>query len=124
MWLFTLCAEVLGTLQVIHFLQSILLFTQESLLIIVFSGSADAVEEDASTIGVAEEVDEGQNNSDKGGGSKGRKHADKDAFACRAQAHAVRVYVFRLPGDGLVVGADGPRLAVDDDGARRGRSEI
>lgn len=93
MWLFTLGSEVLGTLQVIHVLQSILLLTQESLLIIIFSRSADAVEEDASAIGVSEEVDKGQNDSDKGGGSKGRKHADKDAFACRTQSHAVRVYV-------------------------------
>jgi len=91
--LITFGAEVLGTLQVIHVLQSILLFTQESLLVIVFSRSTDAVEEDASAIGVAEEVDEGQNDGDKGGRSKGRQHADEDAFARRTQPHAVRVCI-------------------------------
>lgn len=124
MWLFTLGAEVLGTLQVVHVLQSILLFTQESLLVIVFSRSADAVEEDTAAIGVAEEVDEGQNDGDKGGRAKGRQHADKDAFARRTQTHGVCVYVVRVPGDGAVVGADGPWLAVDHDGACRSRLDI
>jgi hypothetical protein len=93
MWLVTLGSEVLGTLQVIHILQSILLFTQESLLIIVFSGSADAVEEDTSTIGPAEEVDEGHDEGDKGGRAKGRQHADKDAFARRTQCHGIYVHL-------------------------------
>jgi hypothetical protein len=82
MCLITLGSEVLGTLQVIHVLQSILLFPQESLLVIVFSRSADAVEEDASTIGVAEEVDEGQDDGDKGGRAKGRS-ASRRSKACR-----------------------------------------
>jgi hypothetical protein len=93
MWLITLGSEVLGTLQVIHILQSILLFTQESLLIIVFSRSADAVEEDASAIGPAEEVDQGHDEGDKGGRAKGRQHADKNAFARRTQCHGVYVYL-------------------------------
>jgi hypothetical protein len=95
------------------------------LLIIVLSRSADAVEEDTSAIGVAEEVNEGQNDGDKGGRAKGRQHADEDAFARRTQAHDIRVYVVRVPGDGAVVGADGPWLAVDyDGGACRGGSRL
>jgi hypothetical protein len=124
MCLITLGSEVLGTLQVIHVLQSILLFSQEGLLVIVFSRSADAVEEDTSAVGVAEEVDEGQNDGDKGGRAKGRQHADEDALARRTQAHDICVYVLRVPGDGAVVRADGPRLAVDYDGACRGRGRL
>jgi hypothetical protein len=114
MWLVTL-----GTLQVIHVLHSILLFAQESLLVVVFSRSADTVEENTSAIGPAEEVDESHDEGDKGGRAKGRQHADKDAFARRTQCHGVYVYLVRIPGDGAVVRADGPWLAVDHDGACR-----
>ena len=74
--------HVFQPLNIIHFLQRLGLFSRQRLLIIIFPGPSNPVQEDPSRAGVSEEVEDGKDENDKSGRTKGGEHADKNALAC------------------------------------------
>lgn len=72
--------EVFRSLHIIHDLQRLGLLLCKSLLIIVFAGPSDPVEEDAARVCVFEEVNDHEDETYQDGGAQGREQADKDAI--------------------------------------------
>lgn len=76
----TFCSEVFRPLQVVHLFQGLGLLPGESLLIVILTGPADAVEQDAAAAGISEEVDEKEDESDKDSAAKGAEQAYDDSI--------------------------------------------
>ena len=76
----TFCPQILCPLHFIHGLERLLLFSLKSLLVIVFSGAPDPVEEDAARRCVFEEVDDEEDEGDYDGRPKGRQQSNYNAI--------------------------------------------
>lgn len=66
----TFCPQVFCTLHVIHGLQGFCLLSRKCLLVIIFTGSADSVEENATRVCVSEEVDDQEDQGYQDGRAK------------------------------------------------------
>lgn len=71
--------EILGFLHIIHCLQCLSLLPRKGLFVIIFAGSPNPIEENATGTCVFEEVDEHEDEAYQHGGAKGGEQADKDA---------------------------------------------
>lgn len=79
----TLCAHVLGALQVVHVLERVGLVLCKLLLIVVLAGAGDSIKEDAALSGIAQVVDNGGDDEADASGGEDGEDADHDALGGR-----------------------------------------
>jgi len=77
----TFCSHIFHPLQVVHVLQRVGLLPGQGLLIIILTRSAYPIEEDLASTSVSEKVEDGEDQDNEGGRSKGGEHADEDSLA-------------------------------------------
>ncbi len=88
----TLSAHVLGSLYVIHFLQSLGFFFGKLLFVVIFTGSRYPVQEDAALLCISEVVNNGDEDKAEAGRAQNREYANHDAFCRRAESIIIRRY--------------------------------
>ena len=91
----TLRSQIFSSLQIVHLFQRLGLLLGELLLIVVLSGSCNAIEKHASLLCVAEVVDDGEEEETEACGAKHGEDANHDPLRRRAQA--IIVVVSRYP---------------------------